>query len=217
MKEDKSSTVSIPGPAYCIHTQRLVIRCWKPEDAALLNQAVKESQEHLKPWMPWASGEIPSLQERIGWLRTCRGNMDLDHDFIYGIFDPEEKRVLGGTGLHTRLGKGALEIGFWIHKDFINQGYATEVSAALTKVAFEIMQVNRVEIHCDPENVRSAAVPPKLGYTLEAILKQRVETGEGTWRDSMIWTLTAGEYPTSPAASAQIEAFDVIGRSIYPG
>jgi len=180
----------------------------------MLNQAVKESQAHLIPWMPWAKGEIPSLQERITWLRHWRAEMDQDHDYVYGVFNLEQIRVLGGSGLHTRLGKGALEIGYWIHVDFINRGFATEVAAALTKVAFEIMHVNRVEIHCDPKNVRSAAVPRKLGYTQEAVLKQRVEIEEGSWRDSMIWTLTAGEYPSSPAAATQIEAYDVIGRKI---
>ena len=201
-------------PAYCIQTQRTVIRCWNPEDAALLNQAVKESQEHLIPWMPWAKEEVPSLEERTGWLRHCRGRFDLDEDYVFGIFNPEQTRVLGGTGLHTRLGKGALEIGYWIHKDFINQGYATEVSAALTKVAFEIMHVNRVEIHCDPPNVRSAAVPRKLGYTLEAILKQRLELEDGAFRDTMVWTLLASEYPFTPSAAAKIDARDVVGKTI---
>jgi RimJ/RimL family protein N-acetyltransferase len=169
-------------------------------------------QTHLIPWMPWAKGDIPSLEERIKWLRRCRGNFDLDQDYVYGIFNPEQTRVLGGSGLHTRLGKGALEIGYWIHKDFINQGYATEVSAALTKVAFETMRVNRVEIHCDPQNVRSAAVPRKLGYTLEATLKQRLELEDGVWRDTMVWTLLASEYPSSPSAAARIEARDVVGK-----
>ena len=56
------------------------------------------------------------------------------------------------------------------------QGLATEVSAALTRVAFEIDQVDRVEIHCEPQNVRSAAVPRKLGYQHEATLARRLRT-----------------------------------------
>lgn len=206
---------TIPGPAYRLRTERLVLRCWDPADATLLNQAVQESQEHLQPWMPWARGELPSLQERISWLRRCRGEFDLDEDFIYGIFDPAERRVLGGSGLHTRLGAEAREIGYWIHKDFISRGFATETAAALTKAAFEIEKVNRVEIHCDPLNVRSAAVPRKLGYTLEAVLKQRVETEPGVWRDSMVWTLTASEYPSSHSASLKMEAQDAAGRLIF--
>jgi RimJ/RimL family protein N-acetyltransferase len=209
-------TETIPGPAYRLRTERLVLRSWDPADAALLNQAVQESLEHLQPWMPWARGELPSLQERIGWLRRCRGAFDLGEDYTYGIFNPTESRVLGGSGLHTRLGAGAREIGYWIHKDYINQGYATETAAALTKAAFEIEGVNRVEIHCDPLNARSAAVPRKLGYTLEAVLKQRVETEPGVWRDSMVWTLTASEYPATPGASLKMEAQDAAGRVILP-
>ncbi|NLG73072.1 MAG: GNAT family N-acetyltransferase [Chloroflexi bacterium] len=204
----------IPGPAYRIHTPRLVIRCWNPVDAPLLKTAIDESVDHLRPWMPWAYNEPEDLQKKIDLLRSFRGKFDLGQDFVYGIFNKDETRVLGGTGLHTRIGEGAREIGYWIHKDYTNQGLATEVSAALTKVAFEIDGVERVEIHCDAENVRSAAVPRKLGYTHDATLRKRVRAHDGTLRDAMIWSLLRQDYPSSPAAAVQIEAFDAIGRPI---
>jgi RimJ/RimL family protein N-acetyltransferase len=121
---------------------------------------------------------------------------------------------LGVTRLHTHLGNGAWEIGYWIHIDHINQGLATESSAALTKVVFEINHASRVEIHCDPKNVRSASIPRKLGYIHEATLHNRVEDSNGNPRDSMIWTVFSESYPASPVAKAQIEAYDVIGRRI---
>jgi RimJ/RimL family protein N-acetyltransferase len=164
--------------------------------------------------MPWVQEEPQQLQDRVEWLRRARGKFDLDRDFIYGIFSRDESQVLGGTGLHTRVGEGAREIGYWIHQDHVNQGLATEVAAALTKVAFEIDGVNRVEIHCDPRNVRSAAIPRKLGFVHEATLRQRTVDAKGESRDTMIWTLLAHEYPTSPASSTEIEAFDAIGRRI---
>ncbi len=207
-------SASYPGPAYRVVTARLVIRCYSPADAPLLMASIAESREHLRPWMPWAVGEPPDLQAEIGLLRHFRGSFDLGNDFVYGIFSPDERRVLGGTGLHTRLGPCAREIGYWIHQDFLNQGLATESSAALTRVAFEIDGVTRVEIHCDPANVRSAAVPRKLGFTHEATLRQRVEQSDGTYRDTMIWSLLKAEYPSSPAAQAEIEAYDAAGRQI---
>jgi hypothetical protein len=51
----------------------------------------------------------------------------------------------------------------------------------------------------------------KLGFCHEATLRQRTRTPDGQLRDTMIWTLLADEYPTSPAATAAIEAFDVMG------
>ncbi len=71
----------------------------------------------------------------------------------------------------------------------------------------------RVEIHCDPANVRSAAVPRKLGYTHEATLKNRVQQLD-TWRNSMVWTLFRNEVGASPAAKAPLEAYDAAGRRI---
>lgn len=204
-----------PGPAYRIITRRLVIRCYHPEDAPLLKEAIDASIEHLRPWMPWAHNKPEDLQTELERIRTWRGHFDLNQDYIYGIFNPDQTRLLGGTGLHTRVGEGAREIGYWIHADYINQGFATETGTALTRVAFEIDQVRRVEIHCDPENLRSASIPRKLGYTHEGTLRQRSGPfPDGHFVDSMIWSLLAGEYPASPSAQAEIQAFDAMGRQI---
>lgn len=207
-------TDKIPGPVYRINTPRLVIRCWNPEDAGLLKTAIDRNLEHLRPWMPWAYNEPQELNKKIELLRGFRGKFDQGQDFVYGILNLDETRVLGGCGLHTRIGPEALEIGYWIDKDFTNQGLATEASAALVKVAFQVESVKRVEIHCDPRNLASATVPRKLGFTHEATLKQRLPFLEGEMTDLMIWTLFAVDYPSSPAASLKIEAIDAIGRRI---
>jgi hypothetical protein len=67
---------SIPGPAYRIHTRRLVIRCLEPNDVTMLEIAVEQSLEHLLPWTPWAKQEPLQYQERIELLRRWRGNFD---------------------------------------------------------------------------------------------------------------------------------------------
>jgi RimJ/RimL family protein N-acetyltransferase len=201
-------------PAYRIHTQRLMIRCWQPGDAALLSEAIAQSLDHLRVWMPWAHEEPKDLQQRIQWLRESRGKFDLNQNFNYGIFNRDETLVLGAIGLHPKVGNDALEIGYWIHAHHINQGLATEAAAALTKVAFEIYRVVRVEIHCDPDNLRSAAVPRKLGFVHEATLRQRVEDHQGRKRDSMIWSLFVEDDAARKVTQIGIEAFDAIGNKI---
>lgn len=205
---------SIPGPAYRIVTSRLVIRCWNPSDAMMMGVSIDENLDHLRPWLPWASEWPISLQDRIELLRQWRGNFDSGIDFEYGFFNPSETRLLGAGGLHTRLGLGVRGIGYWIHKDYINQGYATEAAGALTKVAFEIDHVSRVEIHCHPKNIRSASVPKKLGFIHEATLHKRDMGTDGDLRDRMVWSIFEENYCFSPAANADIQAFDAIGRRI---
>lgn len=207
-------TILYPGPAYRIQTRRTIIRCYNPADAGLLKATVDENIDHLSTFLPWAASGPAGLEDTIQLLRNFRGAFDLGQDYVYGIFDSNETCVLGGTGLHTRVGKIAREIGYWIGKEYINQGLATEVSAALTKVAFEIDLMQRVEIHCAVENAQSAAVPRKLGYTLDATLRQRTQLTDGKYHDMMIWSLLKEEYPDSPSAQAQIQAFDAAGRKI---
>ncbi len=204
------------SPAYRIETQRLVVRCWQPADAPLLKEAVDSSLEHLRAWLPWAYNEPTTLDQKVATLRRFRGLFDLGTDFVYGIFDRQESRVLGGTGLHTRSGDSAREIGYWIRLDSINQGFAGETAAALTRVGFAIEKLQRIEIHVDVDNLASAAVPRKLGYQHEATLKQRLprpgtQPGETIWRDVMIWSLFASSYPTSPSARLPLTAYDAAG------
>ena len=207
------SSPEFSNPAYRIQTKRLLVRCYNPSDAPLLAEAVTASVEHLRPWMPWAHAEPEPLEEKFQRLKRFRGLFDLGQDFIYGIFSPDDTKLLGGTGLHTRLGEGALEIGYWIHKDFINQGLTTESSAALIKVAFELIHVHRIEIHCDPENLASAAIPRNLGFTHEGTLRANMRFLD-RWRDTMIWGLLESEYPDSPSAQAEIKAFDAHGQQV---
>lgn len=207
------SDSKIINPAYRIETKRLVVRCYEPSDACLLMESVQESVEHLKPWMPWAYDEPLPFEQKLRGVRRFRGKFDLQEDYVYGIFNPEETKLIGGTGLHTRLGENQLEIGYWIHKDFINRGLVTESTAALVKVAFEVIHIHRLEIHCDPGNQASASIPRKLGFTHEGTLRQKTPFLD-RWSDSMVWGLLETEYPTTPSVKAQIKVFDAVGNPV---
>ena len=204
---------NIRNPAYRIQTRRLVVRCYEPSDARLLADSIAENVEHLKPWMPWVHNEPEPFESKVERVKRFRGLFDMGEDFIYGIFDPEEKRLLGGTGLHTRVGDEQLEIGYWIHKDFINQGLVTESTAALVKVAFEVILIHRLEIHCDPRNHASASIPRKLGFTHEGTLRAKTRFLDH-WSDSMIWAMLEEEYPDSPSRQADIKVFDARGDQL---
>jgi RimJ/RimL family protein N-acetyltransferase len=199
--------------AYRIETDRLVIRCWDPRDAGRLKAAVDASLQHLAD-MPWIDREPQSLDEKVALLRKWRGQFDLDEDHPYGVFDRDDSTVLGAAGLHPRLDGNAREIGYWIHVAHVGRGLATEAAGALTRVGFELVGLDRVEIHCGPANPRSARIAEKLGYKHEATLRARMIL-RGQPRDTMIWSLFADEYKGSPAAKLKLRAFDCAGRSLY--
>jgi RimJ/RimL family protein N-acetyltransferase len=201
-------------PPYRILTERLVLRCWDPGDAPLLKEAIDSSLENLGRWMPWAREEPTTIEEKAQLLRRFRGRFDLGKDFVYGIFDSDETEVVGGTGLHTRAGENALEIGYWIRDSRVGNGYATEATAALTRVAFEISGVDRVEIRVDPANTTSLGIPRRLGFDEEGVLRRRLPAGDDGLADVTIFSLFAHEAARKPPARARLEAFDALGERL---
>jgi RimJ/RimL family protein N-acetyltransferase len=188
-----------------VATARLLLRCWQPADAALLKDAIDASLPELRAWMPWALDEPSPLEVLEERLRGFRDDFRAGHDWAYGIFDPGEARVLGGVGLHPRVGP-ATEIGYWIRTAAARLGYATEAAGALTAIAFEFAPVSRVEIRCDPRNRPSAAIPRRLGYRHTDTLVGDALAPGGAPRDTMVWTLTPAEYAARAARERGIDA-----------
>ena len=104
--------------------------------------------------------------------------------------------VVGGTGLHRRIGQGGLEIGYWTHVDHVRLGYATELSRALTDLAFGVEGIDRVEIHHDQANARSGRIPAGLGYRKIGEIAHPPEAPSETGT-RWVWRTTRSEWPVS--------------------
>lgn len=212
------------GPAYRLETARLVARPFGPDDARPLRRALDANAQHLRPWIPFMADEPRSLRETAEWLREQRAEFDQDVAYRYGLFGRDasggEDSLVGSICLFKRVGPGGREIGYWIHKDHGGRGFASEASSMMVRIAFEVADpvdpqpVDRVEIHCSPENGASWGVAKKLGFRHEATLARRHVDTEGTVGDTMIWTLFASDYPGSPSAQLGLRALDVVGEEL---
>lgn len=145
-----------------VQTPRLVLRTWTVDDAEALDVAITESLEHLRPWMPWAGLEPLAIEDRRRLITDWDTGWREGKDVVLGVFFDDT--VVGGSGLHRRIGPDGLEIGYWIHAAYVRRGFATEVTAALTDLAFTVDGIERVEVHHDKANAASEAVPRGLGY-----------------------------------------------------
>jgi RimJ/RimL family protein N-acetyltransferase len=88
-----------------------------------------------------------------------------------------------------------LEIGYWVHVAHVRLGYATEMSEALTHLAFGIDEIERVEIHHDKANVASAGVPRRLGFGLLSETPDEI-SAPGEIGVDCAWIVTRGTWPT---------------------
>lgn len=160
----KAMTEPVPSPPGEIVLEEFVLRRYQQKDAPALPRAVCESLEHLRPWMPWISLEPTSLGDREKLLAKWDEDWAEGTQYSFGIF--QKGRVVGGAGLMRRIDKNGLEIGYWVHPEFVGRGYATRAAEALTTLGLGLPEVTHIEIHHDKSNLASSRVPMKLGFKL---------------------------------------------------
>jgi ribosomal-protein-serine acetyltransferase len=89
--------------------------------------------------------------------------------------------------------KRMAEIGYWLDKDMQGKGIITRATRALVTCAFQEYGLNKVEIHAAVGNKRSRAVPERLGFTQEGILRQ-AQWLNGRAHDMVIYRILASEW-----------------------
>ncbi len=180
-------------PPDVIDLDDLLLRRWTLDDTEALTRVVNFSHEHLRRWMPWATGAITVEGEREFLVRADQLWRE-GSAFWYGGFEPGT-RIIGAVGLHTTIGPGALEVGYWVAADRVRYGYGTRMAKAATSIAFALPGVGQVEIHCDEANVASAAIPQRLGFRLDRTETDQIEAPAEVGR-SMIWVMERGDWPS---------------------
>lgn len=159
-------------PAGLILTDRLLLRRWRPGDAASYAAALQASVEHLRTWIPPGVGSpasLPELRARLGHFVQA---FDEGREWLYGIFARDGIEVLGQVGLYPRteharvpfVHADRVEIGYWLRADATRHGYATEAAQGMLGAALALRGIRLIEIRCDRDNQASAAVPRRLGF-----------------------------------------------------
>jgi RimJ/RimL family protein N-acetyltransferase len=152
-------------------TERLLIRKPFPGDGKVVYEAIQASLNELKPWMPWAHTN-QSEQDVEANIRDSIAKFITREDLRLHLFNKETGEFIGSSGLHRiDWNVPKFEIGYWIETRHSGKGYIMEATEAITNFAFKELKAMRVEIRCDSKNIKSRAIPEKLGFTLEGILK----------------------------------------------
>jgi RimJ/RimL family protein N-acetyltransferase len=188
-----------------IETARLVLRCPRRGDGAVVNAAVVASHQELDPWLPWAT-TLPTLAESEMHCRRQQARFILREDLVMLIFARDasggEGELLGGSGLHRiDWALRRFEIGYWRKTGCEGRGIVTEAVTALARMAFDDLAARRVEIRMDDDNERSWKVAERAGFTLEALLRFDSVTPGGAPRSTRVYARVRGaEEPFGPVS-----------------
>ncbi len=187
-------------------TGRLLLRPPRPGDGAALCEAVAASLAELRPWMPWAQ-QPPEAEASEALARGAQAKFLQRSDLVYSIWQHDghgvEQRLIGGTGLHRiDWTVPRFEIGYWRRSGLAGQGFVSEAVRALSRMAFDTLKAQRVEIRMDERNTASARVAERAGFTLEGVLRCDTVAVDGVVRNTRVYARVRGvEEPASKPAA----------------
>lgn len=177
---------------------RVRLRQLRLSDAPAAWAAIEESRTRLEPWLPWVHRTHSAADERRSIARM-RGQWRRREHFPYGIFDRRSGRYLGSTGLQRiNWSTRCFEIGYWIRTSEEGRGYVSEAVQLLTRLAFDRLGASRMEVFMHPANVRSEAVPKRLGFVYEGTLRAVTPGADGVLQDRRLYALVRADYDRVP-------------------
>lgn len=166
---------------------RIILRPVRLDDFEEMWEATQESRDDLRPWLPFA--DQPEVELR-NYLSRAVAAWYTRESMSMAIVERETQRMLGNIGLMVKSWNiGSFEIGYWLRTSAVGHGYMTEAVRLVTDFAFNNLDAHRVMIRCEADNVRSAAVPQRLGFTLEGHLRQNYESPDGHVADTLVFSM----------------------------
>lgn len=174
-----------------LETNRLILRMPQIGDGKVVNNAIVRSVDDLKPWLPFVQ-TLPTVDDTEENIREAVANFIRRTALRFLIFNKETNEFIGTTGFHNiDWDVQKLEIGYWIDTQHSGKGYMVEAIEELTRYAVEDLGMKRVEIRTEAENLKSRAIPEKIGFRLEGILVNEDLSVDGErWTDTCIYAIT---------------------------
>ena len=171
--------------------EEIVLRELTLDDAGAVFEVVSRNYEHLKNFMHWASPDY-DLVSACEFIRRAIGDRAERKSLGLGIFRNGE--FIGAIGfVNFDWVAMKTEMGYWIAGDEQGKGIVSAAARRLVDFAFDELKMNRIEIRCSAENLRSSAIPKRLGFKLEGLLRQSECRGRRL-HDFEVYGLLASEW-----------------------
>jgi ribosomal-protein-serine acetyltransferase len=165
------------------------LRLLEEADAEEVYGLVERNRAYLAQWMPWAAEQ--TLERTLAFIRTAKRRAAENNGFEAAIV--LDGRIIGALGFPgVDWVARSTSIGYWLGEEHQGRGLMTRAVRALIDHAFGEWELHRVEIRAAADNRRSRAIPERLGFEHEGLLREAERVGE-RYLDLVVYGLLARE------------------------
>lgn len=152
------------------------------------------NRDHLRPWLPWVD-RVHTVADSLAFIEKGLERFARGTGYELGIWEQEE--LVGAVGVRRiRSPEDPMAdtaIGYWLDAGHQGRGIMTRAVAAVLNDLFQNRKLHRVEIRVDPENRRSRAIPERLGFRIEGILREAARYRD-RWGDLIVYAILDREW-----------------------
>lgn len=173
-------------------SSEIELRLWRAEDAQALYDLIDKNRKHLKAWMPWvdATKEVSDLEKN--YLNPTLENYSRENFFEFAIW--YQGQLAGVIGIHgVDKNNKNTSIGYWLSEDFTGKGIMTQAVSTLLDYLFKKLNLHRVVIRCAVGNDKSCAIPQRLGFKHEGVMRE-AEWMYDHYKDLNIYSILESEW-----------------------
>src|SRR5690625_233454 len=146
------------------------MRMLSVKDAEDLFNIINQSRDYLRKWLPWVD-DTTSVEDSISFIKNGFQIYAERSAITAGLF--YKGKLVGVVGFnHLDWQNNIGEIGYWLAQTYQGKGIMTRAVKALINYAFDQLNLNRIEIYVANQNVKSRAIPKRLGFKKEGNLQQ---------------------------------------------
>lgn len=151
--------------------------------------------EEVFAWLPYA--RPADLDQARAWIDGALAERCADRRFPFAVLDAEGGSVIGSTSYwdfdahndHVEIGST------WLNRASWGTGRNAEAKLLLMTHAFETLGLERVAFRTDILNERSQQAIERLGATREGVYRHEMRRRDGSWRDSIHYSILLSEWP----------------------
>ena len=160
-------------------------------DVEHIFKTIDSQRGYLGEWLPFVEF-TKSVKDSLDYVNSVVTMPEECKEWQFAIFCGDDFAGLAGFKGTDRINRKS-EIGYWLKEEFQNRGIMTEAVHALIKFGFSELGLNRIQIKCAPDNIKSNKIPQRLGFTLEGVERDSEFVRVGVFRDANVWSFLKKE------------------------
>jgi ribosomal-protein-serine acetyltransferase len=155
---------------------------------------IERHREHLRTWLAWPD-RTHSVEDLLAWIRGALARFAANKGFAAGLWS---NRTLCGVAAYQPIDweNWSVALGYYLAADCQGRGLMTRAVRALVTHAFTELGLNRVEIRCAVGNGKSRAIPLRLGFSEEGVVRE-AQWLNGRFVDHVIYGMLARDWPAA--------------------